>query len=97
MNNFRDVVAFRKRLAGTKYPMDKIVGRRLEFTAWDFRKSHIDVGNYLILQFRDGDGFGVVITASKCIMDDLRAYASAAGDEPFMATIEHKGKAYVFR
>ena len=88
MARLRDVVPHSHYIAGERLKLPDIVGRELTFTDWSVRgNDKLGGQEFLILQYYvDGSPF-VVMTSSRCLIEDIRAYEKKAGKEPFDAVI----------
>ena len=96
--NLRDVVKKKVSLEGDKKSLDEILNKELHFTNWSIRPSkQVKNSDYLILQFEEDGKLFVVMTGSKCLIEDVKEFESLQGKTPFEATIVKINKAYIFK
>lgn len=76
-------------LEGKKANIESILNKEILITDYQFRKSRYYDGDYIILQFQNGDGLNVVFTAAGVIHKQLERYKDRL---PFYGTIVKRNK-----
>lgn len=79
-------------LDGEKRKISEIVDKKILIIAYRIRKSKIDDGNYVTIQFSNGDNkVSVFFTGSRVLMEQCERYKDQM---PFYTTILQKYKYY---
>ena len=78
-------------LEGEKVSIKDILDKEILITAFQFRQSHYYGGDYMILQFQNGNGLQVVFTATEVVKKQLERHKDQL---PFYGTIIKKNRYY---
>jgi hypothetical protein len=78
-------------LEGDKVKVKDILGKELLFTKYNLRKSKVNEGSCLTIQFQENDSLFISFTGSQVLCDQFTKYGEHL---PFMATIKELGKSY---
>jgi len=76
-------------LEGKKANIESILNKEILITGYQFRKSHYHEGDYMIVQFQNGDDLKIVFTAAGVIRKQLERHKDQL---PFYGSIIKKNK-----
>lgn len=96
--NIRDVVPRNTLLEGTRVNIDLVLNKEIEVTDWQIHPSKLKTGeSFVVLQFKMEGKLYILLTSSRCIIEDIVSFESIKGKMAFEATIIKLNKIYVFK
>lgn len=91
VKKFCEICTDSDHLEGEKIKIKDMIGRELLFTKYNLRKSKVNEGTCLTIQFQENDELHIAFTGSLVLCEQFTKYGESL---PFLATIKEMGKCY---